>query len=528
MKQQKKKQSQKTPFESTNAFFENSKKIFLWIIMIAGVLMSILLFDTKASLGGDDCDYILNADKFCHGFIFPGFRGPLYPIVLSPFVLIFGVNLVLLKSLSAVFILLSIWLLYKSFCNNIKAIILIPALLLVSVCSYLFFYASQTYSEPFFMFVQALFIYFFSKYFLNDEDVKYNIKHDWQKYLILGILVLALGLTRSIGFGALGVVVLYFAIKRRWKDMLFTLAASVIMVFAFQILKNIAWTQAGSAYDIKYYLAKNFYNLNQGMEDFSGFVSRLTQNSNIYISKFFYMFMGLRPENTQTTVPFLTIFTYVLFAICLVFVFKKSKSLLFVGLYAGIMNFASFIILQSNWQQDRLMLIYYPFMLLFIFGGIFYLFTNKKLRSSRFAYYLIIIIMLTGNLSHSSSKIKTNFPVLQRNLSGNKLAGLTPDWQNFILMSQWADKHIDKDIKIVSRKPSISYVYTGRIFEGIFSVLSLPADSLPEIAPQGKSILLADASKHTLPALKPYLNNVIIGNVNIPVVHLGNIAFDNI
>ncbi|MDR2126936.1 MAG: glycosyltransferase family 39 protein [Prevotellaceae bacterium] len=514
MKQQKKKQNL-SPFESANTFFENNRKTFLWIIMITGIVMSVLLFDTKASLSGDDCDYVFNADRFCHDFTFPGFRGPLYPIILSPFVLIFGVNLILLKSLSAVFILLSIWLLYKSFCDNVKAIILIPALLLVSVCSYVFFYASYTYSEPLFMLVQALFIYFFAKYFLRDEEKQYSLKHDWRKYLILGSFVLALGLTRSIGFMVLGVVILYFTINRRWKDMFFTLLASAVMFFAFQIFKGIAWSQAGSAYDIKFYLAKNFYNPNQGMEDLAGFAIRLIQNSNIYLSSFLYKFMGLRPENTQTLAPVLTILVYILFVVCLVAVFKKNKALLFTGLYAGIMNFASFIILQSNWEQDRFIMIYYPLMLLFLIGGIFYLFTTQKLRPFRFAYPLIIIIMLIGNLSHSGKKIKTSFPILQRNLGADRLAGLTPDWQNFILMSQWADKNIDKSIKIASRKPSISYIYTGRTFEGLFSVPSQPADSLPATAPQGKSILIVDVTKGYVPKLATFIDRVIVGSINL-------------
>ncbi|MDR0420933.1 MAG: glycosyltransferase family 39 protein [Prevotellaceae bacterium] len=517
MKQTKTKQqhAQKKSSSTINGFFERNQKAFIWIILAAGALMSFLMFDTKASLSGDDSDYVLNADRFCHEFIFPGFRGPLYPIILSPFVLIFGVNLILLKSLSAVFILLSIWFLYKSFCNKIKAVILIPTLLLVSICSHIFFYASYTYSEPFFMFVQALFIYFFSKYFLSNEDTKYSIKHDWRKYLILGSLILAMGLTRSIGFGVLGAVVVYFMIKLRWKDMLFTLSASGIMVFAFQIFKKIVWSQAGSAYDIKFYLAKNYYNINQGMEDILGFINRLIQNSNIYISKFLYMFMGLRPENTETIVPILTVFIYILFVICLISVFKKNKSLLFLGLYAGIMNFASFVILQSNWQQDRLIMIYYPLILLFILGGVYYLFTSKKLRLFRFLYPLIIIIMIIGNLSHSSTKIKANFPILQRNLSIDRFAGLTPDWRNFILMSQWIAKNIDKDTKVISRKASISYIYTGRKFDIIASVPSEPVDSLPDAAPDGKTALIIDMSEKQVSAMAPDLNYVITGAVKI-------------
>jgi hypothetical protein len=512
MKGQKNIVKSKPIFESMNNFLENNKKSFVWLALIIGTLMSFLMFDMKASLSGDDSDYVLYADKFCHSFTFPGFRGPLYSIILSPFVLIFGVNLFVLKALSAVFILLSIWLLYKSFCNKIKAVILIPAILLVSVCSHVFFYASYTYSEPFFMFLQSLFIYFFSKYFLTDDEKKYTLKSDWKKYLILGLLILALGLTRSIGFVILGAIILYFAIKLRWKDMFFTLSSTGIVFLVFQIFKKIVWPTAGSAYDLQNYLAKNYYNLNQGMEDISGFVERLMQNSNVYLSKFLYVFMGFRPEDTQIFAPFLTVFTYILFIICFVAVFKKSKSLLFVGLYAGVMNFSSFIILQSNWEQDRLIMIYYPLMLLFLLGGIFYLFANK-LRKFKIIYPLIIISICIGSLSHSQAKISHNFPILKRNISGDKLAGLTPDWRNFILMSQWAAKNTDKNDVIVSRKASISYIYTGRQFFGISSVPTQPIDSLPTVTPNGKTILITDAHEENIENLTPCLKLIINGSV---------------
>ena len=558
-----KQKNETQPTKTTNTtknFFERNEKTFLWISLAISALMSILMFDAKASLSGDDSDYVLYADKFCQNFTFPGFRGPLYPIILSPFVAIFGVNLVLLKSLSAIFILLSIWLLYKSFSGKIPSIILVPTLLILSVCSHVFFYASYTYSEPFFMFIQALFIYFFSRYFLNSEEQQYTLKKDWRKYLILGSIVLALGLTRSIGFGVLGAVILYCTIKSRWRDMLYIITATVSVFILFQIFKSIVWADAGSAYDIKYYLAKNYYNLNQGMEDFVGFASRFVQNSSIYLTKFFCKFIGFIPYSTEVLAPtvssewklvfpptpnipamdfisagkslFITIIVYVVFALCLISVFKKDKAILFVGIYIAVMNFASFIILQGNWQQDRLIMIYYPYMLLFLIGGLFYMFGRKK-TTKHFVYFTILGIMLFGNLIQSKTQINSNLPSLKRNIAGDKLAGLTPDWRNFVLMSQWAAKNTDKNDVIVSRKSSISYIYTGRQFFGISSVPTLPVDSLPTVAPEGKQILIADASLKQMIPLSPDLQYAIIGELEVNnkktnLVHIYYINSDEI
>ncbi|MDR1937384.1 MAG: hypothetical protein LBQ73_02655, partial [Tannerellaceae bacterium] len=182
-------------YRSVDAFFERNRQRFFVLSILLSVLMSILLFDVKMSLSGDDCDYLVGADNFWRHFTFPGGHGSLYPMILSPLVGLLGMKLLLFKSLSAVFIVLSIWLLYKTFRGLVPAVVLMPALLLASICSYIFFYAGHTYSEPLFMLVQGLFLYFFARYFLGKDDVSYCLKADWRKYLVIGGLALCLTLT---------------------------------------------------------------------------------------------------------------------------------------------------------------------------------------------------------------------------------------------------------------------------------------------------------------------------------------------
>ena len=454
-----------------DTFFEKHEKVFLWLSLAFGAIISFLMFDCKVSLSGDDCDYIMNAQNFIKHFTYPGSRGALYPIVLSPF-LLGGLNLILLKSLSAVFILLSMWLMYKSFQGKIPSFVLMPTLLLVNICPYIFFYASYTYSEPFFMLMQSLFIYLFSKYFFNnDQSFCPEIKKDWSKFVYIGFCILAMGLTRTIGFAVIGAVILYFAFQKQWKNLLYSFAATVLIFFFFNALKTMLWPESGAAYDINNYLAKNFYNPEQGMEDFSGFVNRLVDNSHVYLAGFFYRFLGLRPpvEVPTTDLQTLSAFTYLLFFACITVVFKKHKLLLFTGLYVGVMNIASFILLQTLWAQDRLIMIYYPLMLLFILGSLYYLIKDKFIKIT-WMYPVLLVVLCIGTGNHLKNKVGKNLPVLQQNLLGNDLYGLTPDWENFIKMSRWVDKHMDKDAIAVSRKPSISYVYTGREFFGIYNV----------------------------------------------------------
>lgn len=486
-------------YSRLNAFFEKHETSFFFISIILAALLSLLLFDVKVSLSGDDSDYIVNADNFWHHFRFPGFRGPLYPIVLSPFVGLFGINLIVLKSLSALFIILSLWLMYKSFKGIVPAIILMPALLLTSICSFVFFYASHTYSEPMFMLTQALFLRFFSSYFLQRSNASYSLKNDWKKYLILGVLALCMGLTRSIGYGVVGAVALFFIIKRQWKDLLYTVLSITLVFFTFQLLKTAVWPEAGSAYDIKNYLAINYYAPAQGMENLDGFIERLIVNSQVYLSAFLCQMMGIVPE-TPSNMPEISIWRtgiiYLLYFSGLVLLFKRNTALFFVGIYIGVMNFVSFVLLQVIWQQDRLIMIYYPLIILFLSGGLCYLFQSRKLRKFFFIYPTLILVLCVGTLIITKNRIARNIPVLQQNILGDQLYGLTPDWQNFIKGSRWAAENLDKDASIVSRKVSISKIYTGRDFTGLPSVLIVPADTLNYLKSDTLTPLVIDASKN--------------------------------
>ena len=510
----------KSILEPISLFFERHEKKMLYIIMVAGVLMSILLFDVKVSLSGDDCDFIVAAGDFWKNFTYPGHHGPLYPIILSPFVGIFGVRLIMLKMLSTIFLVASLWFFYKGFRRIIPAIILIPALFLVSINPYVFFFASYTYNEPLYMFLQALFFYLFSTYFWRNETV-YTFTKDWGKYVAIAFIIIGMGLTRTIGFCTIGVVSLYFIMERRWKDLFYTVCIFAVLFGVFYVSKPIIWPEAGTVQSFEMLLAKNAYNPEQGSEDFFGLISRVTENSHIYLSGFLYKYFGFRSSSDLplTDKPVLSLLTYILFFVSLTAVFKKNKFLTFTGLYAGAMILANFILLHKLWAQDRFIMVYYPFVLLFLFGGFYYLFTSDMLMKISFIYPVILGALLIGTGIHAKNRIGWNIPVLQQNLLGNDLYGLTPDWENFIKMNRWVNENFDKDAVIVSRKPSISYVYTGRNFHGIYNVPYVNINEIVESSLKNKNdyIFLTverAANQHQLAGLAPYLQYVFVTKQN--------------
>ncbi|MDR0699543.1 MAG: hypothetical protein LBG28_10060 [Tannerella sp.] len=514
------KPSTQNPTGNIRVFFDKHEKTFVALSLTLGTLISILLFDVKVSLSGDDCDYIVAAGDFWKNFIYPGHHGSLYPILLSPFVGLFGMKLILLKSLSAIFMMTSFWLFYKSFRRTTPSTVLIPSLFLVCINPHVLFFASYTYSEPLFMFMQALFFYLFSGYFRSNDTERTlirqysSIKKDWSKYLILAFVIMGMGLTRTIGLSVIGAIILYFTIERRWKDMIFTIGFWGVIFGIFYFLKPVIWPDSASVQSFETLLSKNPYNIEQGLEDLPGLIHRVINNSHTYLSGFLYQYLGLRSYSDMPLedIPFLSIFTYILFIICIVTLFKKNKGLFFAGLYSGVLLFASFILLNQLWAQDRIIMIYYPYILLFLLGGVYYLLKNRRLKNFTWVYPFILIVLFIGTGVHLNVKIKNNIPVLQQNITGNDLYGLTPDWENFIRMSRWAGDNLDKNAVIASRKPSISYVYSGRDFWGIYSV---PSDNIKNVTAhiekeKGENVfLITNMSKKTLPSLAPFIQCIL-------------------
>ncbi|OQY00026.1 MAG: hypothetical protein B6I20_09305, partial [Bacteroidetes bacterium 4572_117] len=92
-------------FSIIDQYFTKKQNIFFKIFFAITFLFTILLFDMKVSVGGDDATYIIKAWDFLNEFKFPTFQGPLYPVLLSIFIWMFGINLPILKFISALFLL---------------------------------------------------------------------------------------------------------------------------------------------------------------------------------------------------------------------------------------------------------------------------------------------------------------------------------------------------------------------------------------------------------------------------------------
>lgn len=507
-------------------FFVKRLKFFFWSGLAFTLLFTLLLFDVKIGPGGDDSAYIMRAYDFIHEFKLPTFQGPLYPVVLSPFVGIFGINLPLLKFLSTIFMVLAAAYFYKAFKNRIPATILVVVFILISFNYYLLFFGSQTYNEAFFMMLQALFFYFALKYFTTDDFIP-GIK----EYLVIGLLLFLMTLTKNVAYAALAGLTGFFLLTKKWKNILFSIGSFFVFFVPWEIIKRIIWKADTIQFSNQgnMLLLKDFYNPSRGNEDFMGLLVRILDNSNLYLSKHFFKFMSLRPESTTDIAPLLTVIVVLIFLGGLYLAFRKNKAMLFTSVYLICMLLISFISLQKHWDQWRLIIIYFPFMLLLLFSVFYYFLKNPEYKSFQFVIPLFAFIITLTSFSLTSDYVKVQREVISRNLDGDMLYGLTPDWQNYLLMSKWAAKNTSPDYMIACRKPEISFIYGERKFYPILKVPTVDIDSIVSKNKQDSIVYtmfhlknLAQSEQRPDLKYRNYLQGVISGEFAF-----GDTAVDN-
>ncbi len=511
-------------YEKLNSFFDKRPKPIFWILMATGVVFSFLLFDAKINMMGDDADYIIAADNLVENFSFPSGKGPLYPFLLSPFVAIFGNNIIVFKLLSAILIFLSVFFFYKALYKRVPNIILFSTLTLLAVNAYFLAFTNQVLSEPLFIFMQSLLLFYFVKYFGCEQAGEISFAKLCKRFLIISCLILLLTLSRTVGYAAIGVVMLYFLFTRKWKYAFYSVFSSGIVFGLYTLLKKLIWPVSGESYNLSGYFTKDPYSATKGMEDFSGLITRFLENTNNYISKFVAMFLGIRPVNTITPSWTISILVIALAALAFYWALKRNKSILFLSLYVALFCAANFIILHALWQQDRMVLAYAPFILLVLLSGIYFTFEGK--RKLQFLYPTVIILLFCSTLfGHTIPKIEKNLPVLKGNLRGNEFAGLTPDWQSYLEVTRWAGKNIPDSLGIGARKPNTSRVYGNRNFIGIYAVPGVDKDTIKVLMPASSKIFLAvDVSKVKFDMLAPYTQYMFIGPLTINNASANSIA----
>jgi hypothetical protein len=464
--------SSKTFLQIIDDWIGPKLNLVFFISLFLTIITGAMLFDVKISTGGDDSSYIEMANNFLKGRSFPTWHGPLYSIILSLPILIFGVNVIWLKLLSFTCIIAHLVLFYYTFKKLVSPSILTLVMLIISVNSSILYFASQTYSEAMYMFLQSLIVFLFVKFYLiADSGLKQTFKEQSTQWLAVGFFVFVASLTRNIGIVSLFVMLLILLLDKKFLASIMLTASYFIFFLPFKLYKYLIWnTEISSASrPFDEIMLKNFYNRSAGYEDFSGMVVRFFENARLYLSKHLMVGLGLHDPTSTDKSWFVTIIVVVLFLIALYYAYKRNKVMLFLAINLGGSMAATFIALQQSWDQMRMVVIYIPMLLLFLAWGIQQLAGEKGYGFLNLLLPALLVLVFFKTFGLSVEKMKTNHKILSKNISGNLYYGFTPDWQNFLRMSEWVGKSIPDTALVASRKPSMSFIYSkGRDFYGMY------------------------------------------------------------
>ena len=458
-------------YDRLNRWFEQNSYRWLLVVIAIGLICSILSFDIKPSVDGDDTSYVLSAMRIAHSGQLPiGFRTPGYPIVLSVFIWIFGVNLVILKATSLIFFLGIIISLFFVFRKRLQPVVLSSLLLLVAINPLMLKYSHQTFSEILFTLLLIWTIHFI---LLSSE------KESTTSAPIAAVLTMASFYIRIAGATIAGVAVLFFAYQRRWKQ----LAVYIVLCAAlYSPMKIYEWTSGSAAFgQASILMLKNPYNTTEGMETASGFIDRFINNIFNHANYQLPSALGLSmPQELgaadgqfipNTSAFFGILISAILLVGCIAPIIRKPKSMMaFLGFFA--VAYVAFIsvALQNIFATPRMLIPIIPYLIIGIFEGFRILgnrwakVTDAEAVSTRAKslIFTAIIGLLLANIIGTKESIDKNYPILKANLGGNEFAGFTEDWTNYLRASVWIKSQLPiQSTGIICRKPELFLLYAG-------------------------------------------------------------------
>ncbi|HSH66196.1 MAG TPA: hypothetical protein VLB84_10460 [Bacteroidia bacterium] len=465
--------------EKLDTWFEKHDKKMFYFVLIASTLVSLLLFDSKVSPGGDDSSYIERAWSFLHEGKYPYFQGPAYPVFLSLFVKIFGLNVIVLKFVSILCQLGFVFFTYKAFVKRIPYTVLYALLFYISFNHFIQYYSSQTFTETFFLFLQSIAIYLTFK-LIDSVDFSSGwmegFKKNYGKWLVFGAMFVLLSLAKSVAFACIIGVFAYFILRKEYKAGVYALLGFFIIRIVYQVICTSVFGPNTSG-QLELLLRKDLYKPEGGYEDFAGMITRFFDNFNTYISLHMYRLMNLRKSDTLLSIPALSYISAIVLGICIFIAYKKNKFIFFSGIYFILLCVGIFFGIQASNMQDRLIIIIIHLIFLVLFYGFYEI--VRKYQGIQYVFVIFSAIMLVRTVFITLDLANENAVTLKKNLSGDIYYGYTPDWENFLKMSKYCADSIPDNMEVLSRKPNMSFIYgKGRNFVGQYITNTTDADSV--------------------------------------------------
>jgi len=461
-------------------------RILLGVLTIS-LLLSILLFDIKLHIGGDDASYILWAKDFAHHGILPvGFKTPGYTFVIAFFIWIFGFHIFALKLTSVLFYLGSIISFFFIFRRKLDPITFLTCLSFFAINVAVLDYSHHVYSEMLYLLIQIGGFYYLWK---SEESAEST-----RSIFIVALLGMAGFYVRAVGGTFPLAVMCWYLIQKKWKNVLIFAAFSVLLYLPLKLLElshgTVVMGQASAIFMV------NPYNPTLGNETISGFMNRIVSNIAFHLNYLFPASLSLPHwdhlgvSNGQLFPDFEAFISVMFSAIMLFgcyFAWRKgSKAILFLALYLVVYVLFLCFALQTIFPTVRYLVPVIPLMILFFLMGaqwcLHKIFRTQLVKTAAYkrGFLFVVVVFLFSNLYYIKDGIDINLPVLKANLQGNEFFGYTQDWINYLHTCQWISNQLPKEsTAVICRKPEFFRIYAPDFnVYGAYNVEAIHPDTI--------------------------------------------------
>ncbi len=414
---------------------KTSKKF--WLVFGVYLLLSILLFDPKLHTGGDNARYIILGESLSR---FAGFSDlhlpgtpphtqyPFgFPLLLVPWLWVFGANLVLLKMvplLCGLGAFVFFGLLMRRLLNKHY----LWPMLIFATTPILIEYNHWLFSEMPFIFFSLAGLYFLSR------------SNEARRYFFLGSLCTVYAyFIRTAGITLIIGVALALAAKKDWKHLVI-FAVVFLVPFGLWQYRSSRIPQEWSYF--QQLMARDPYHPDAGSVSAADMVMRIISNFSLYL--FSVLGSSLLPKLPG---PFLeglagvAIFALVVHAFIL-----RIRRLDFIDFYF-LAALALLMVWPRVWSGDRFLLPVLPLVVIYVFVSSKALF--EKLRLKHGLIGLVAVFVLINSLFI--------VPAMGRGFRSDYPIG----WRQYFEVCRWARANVPAGAVIMARKPEFVYFLSG-------------------------------------------------------------------
>ncbi len=409
-----------------------------------------------SELGGDSAQYIIIANSINN---FTGYRAinfpqepfvthypPVFPLLLAVVIFLFGNNFFLMHVLIVLFGYLSlgaVFLLLKKYWQN-KYVFLIIVFFAFSF-SYVIYSTKNILSD-----IPYLFFSIFSIFWL--ERYIYQKKILTKEAFLTAVFILLSFFCRYLGVSIFIAAIVALIIKREFRKASFISSIFLLAIAAWSICAAIKSAHLFGEH-LKLFSYANPYLPNQGkmLLQPQYLMERLISGLSYY-----YKIIGesiiIVPLGLNYKLPsFLNIASVFIVLSGLISRFIKSK---YCSIHYYFLVYLFMIIISNHGvfgEGKRYILPILPLLFFYFFSGLKWTVGFLKLKIRGYIFWTLTIALFISNLFFLSQNL--------RHYKG--LESLSKPGINFLLAHRWMAENLTDEAVIYSRKPTVTYLYTG-------------------------------------------------------------------